>query len=53
MATTIVDVQQVEGHWQVTATESGRTGTETPDVTDYLNAKSVSIDSAIGLQNEY
>ena len=27
-----------------------QTGTETPDVSDYLNAKSASIDRSIGLQ---
>ena len=36
--TTIVDVQHVEGDWQITAE---RTGTETPDVSDYQNLKSV------------
>ena len=49
MTTTIVDVQQVGRHG-ANHHSGERTGTETPDISDYLNAKSVSTDRAIGLQ---
>ena len=49
MTTTIVDVQQIARHG-ANHRSGERTGTETSDVSDYLNAKSVEIDRAIGLQ---
>ena len=45
MTKNIVDVQQVGRQ-----VANQQTSTEIPDVSDYLNAKSVAIDRAIGLQ---
>ena len=45
MTKNIVDIQQVGRH-----VANQQTSTEIPDVSDYLNAKSVAIDRAIGLQ---